>query len=177
MARRSQPHPPTEAELRSLLGPSHAAYDALLAAHPDLRPEWKWYGQKNGWTLKLLDGKRNLGFLSPHDGYLLVGLTFGHDAVERALASELPAGIRQAVIDAPVYPEGRVIRLEVRSEDDLPPVHTLIEAKRGPVRQQAKAAADRGHVEPVGPGASRRPPAPPRPERRTPAHRRGRSPG
>lgn len=177
MARRSQPHPPTEAGLRSLLGPTFMAYRALLDAHRDLRPEWKWYGQKNGWSLKLLDGKRNLCFLHPSEGYLSVAFIFGHDAVERALASDLPAGVRQAVIDAPTYPEGRAVRLEVRTEADLGPVHTLIEAKRGPVRKQARAPAGHGPVEPAGPPVGRRAPAPPRPEPRTPAHRRGRSPG
>ena len=50
--------PPTESELRALLGESFAAYEALLAGHADLRPEWKYYGPKSGWTLKLFDGRK-----------------------------------------------------------------------------------------------------------------------
>ena len=44
------PPEPTEAELRSMMGKSYAALEALLETNADLRPEWKYYGAKLGWS-------------------------------------------------------------------------------------------------------------------------------
>mgnify|MGYP006178303939 CR=1 FL=1 len=177
MAGQDRHHPPTQAALKAALGPAHAAWKALLDAHAELTRDWKWYGQNSGWSLKLMDGKRNLCFLHPQDAFFVVGFTFGHDAVERALASDLPPDIRHAVVEAPVHPEGRVFRLEIRSKDDLPPVHTLLEAKRGPAKS-ATPAPPTGHQSRADRrSAGARPPAAPRMEHRAPSHRRGLSPG
>jgi hypothetical protein len=163
--------------LREQLGASHTAYTALLAAHTDLRPEWKWYGQKNGWSLKLLDHKRNIAFVAPLDGRFKVAFTLGQDQVNQALHSDLPEDARHRITEAPVYPEGRGVSFEVEREDQLAPVHTLIRIKRGDAshapggpRHQRNRAATRPQAPPAPPPGSVRPPI-------SPAHRRGRSPG
>ncbi len=175
MARQqSRSSAPSDAELRAQLGPAHSAYRALLDGHPALTPEWKWYGKKNGWSLKLLDGKRNLCFIGPHEGYFNAGFVFGHDAVNRALESEsLPADIKRLIADAPTLPEGRGFRLEVRDESLLPAISHLLEIKRGP--KPATAAHERaaqGHS--AREAAVPRPPSAPRADLRMPSHRRGR---
>lgn len=173
MVHQAPPPEPTAEEIEAQLGSSFAAWEALLGAHPDLRPEWKWYGPKNGWTLKLFDGKRNLCFLSPGDGRFLAAFVLGHDAVERALKSTLPPELRREIAGARTYPEGRPARIEVRAEEDLGPVHTLLEIKRGGTpgrgrqsRSRGQAPAAGGHHAPTSPAAGR-----------TPSQRRGRSPG
>lgn len=175
MARQqSRASAPSDAELRARLGPSYAAYRALLDAHPELKPEWKWYGQKNGWSLKLLDGKRNLCFLGPREGYFNAGFVLGHDATNRALESEtLPPDIKRLIADAPTLPEGRGFRLEVRDESLLPAISHLLEIKRGP--KPAGAARERApHRQAAEGGAVPKPPAAPRADLRMPSHRRGR---
>jgi hypothetical protein len=42
-----------------------------------------------------------------------------------ALEAELPGPIRAVVVSAPTYPEGRAVRIEVASEDDVASVVTL----------------------------------------------------
>lgn len=173
----SRSAPPSDAALRDELGPAHVAYRALLDAYPDTHPEWKWYGVRNGWTLKLLDGKRNLCFIKPGDGAFIVAFTLGHDAVNRALESDLSTDVLHQIATGPAYPEGRGVRLRIETEHELEPVHTLIRLKRGGGRQSGAPRHPRKK-------AARRPPSPagpyppaPRQDRSPPAHRRGRSPG
>lgn len=124
------PREPTGAELRRLLGKSHAAFDAFLAKNADLRPEWKYYGAKLGWSLKLFEGRRNLCFLGPHEKFLNIAFVLGAKAVDAALESTLPDTVKQQVRDSPRYPEGRGVRLMVRSKKDLLPAQLLLEIKR-----------------------------------------------
>ena len=175
MARQqSRASAPSDAELRAQLGDAYAAYRALLDAHPELKPEWKWYGQKNGWSLKLLDGKRNLCFIGPHDGYFNAGFVLGHDAVNRALEDEtVPAEIKRLIADAPTLPEGRGFRLEVQSEEIVPTVSHLLEIKRGP-KPAAAGAGRAAHGRKTASAAVPKPPAAPRADLRMPSHRRGR---
>lgn len=131
MSPRPQPPPPADADLRRLLGGAYRAYAALLDRNPGLRPEWKYYGAGNGWSLKLFHGKRNLCFVSPRETRLLIGFALGAKAVEQALGSGLPESVKQEIRQARAYVEGRAVRLEARTEQDLEPVQVLLDIKRG----------------------------------------------
>jgi hypothetical protein len=122
--------PPSDSELRALLGASFAAYETLLAGNAKLRPEWKYYGPKSGWTLKLFDGRRNLCFLMPRADGLGVAFVLGEAAVQRALDADLPALLKQEIREARQYVEGRPVRLTVRDGADLAAVATLLAIKR-----------------------------------------------
>lgn len=130
MSPKTAPPPPSEAELRAKLGESYAAYEAFLARHADLRPEWKYYGAKLGWSLKLFEKKRNLCFLGAYDGELHIAFVLGARAAEAAQKSKLPAALRKEIREARVYAEGRAARLVVRSEKDLAAADILLEIKR-----------------------------------------------
>lgn len=185
MVRQDRMQPPTDAMLRLRLGPSYPAYRALVDAYPELRPEWKWYGEKSGWSLKLLEGKRNLCFVSPGEERFTVAFVFNHAAVERALGSDLPLVVRHVIATAHTHAEGREFRIEVLSEAQLGPIHELIRIKRGTGRQSGaprhsrKRAARHAPAPPApGRGGAQRPgPNGRRGDRAAPSQRRGRSPG
>lgn len=130
MSPKTAPPPPTEAELRAKLGESYAAYEAFLARHADLRPEWKYYGAKHGWSLKLFEKKRNLCFLAARDGELHMGFVLGGRAAEAAEKSKLPAALKKEIREARVYVEGRGALVVARSEKDLAAADILLEIKR-----------------------------------------------
>ena len=46
----------------------------------ETREEWKFYGQKLGWTLKNFYKKRNLFFITVGDGYFRFSMVFGEKA-------------------------------------------------------------------------------------------------
>lgn len=94
-----------------------------------LTREWKHYGQKAGWTLKLISKKRNLLFVLPQNGYFAVGFVFGDRAVEAVLKSQLPEAIKNELVNARKYAEGRGIRFEIKDDSEMESVLKLIRIK------------------------------------------------
>jgi len=113
-----------------VLGEAGGLLTLFLERNPDLRPEWKYYGPKNGWSLKLFHRKRNMCFISPHPGALAISFVFGERAFMRLLESDLPRELRQQTRDAKKYPEGYGVRLVLTSESDLVDAQTLLEVKK-----------------------------------------------
>ena len=101
----------------------------LKQTHGSISPEWKFYGQKYGWQLKMLKKKRNLCFLIPMEGYFRVVFVFGDKAVVEVENSDLPEYIIDTLKNARKYMEGRGIQIEVRSLADLEHVKKLVEIK------------------------------------------------
>jgi len=95
----------------------------------EVTPEWKFYGQQSGWTLKLLNKKRNVLFIGPRKGYFLVTFIFGDKAVEKVMLSNLPDPIKTRLSGAKKYAEGRGISLEINTYEDLQNVLQLISIK------------------------------------------------
>ncbi len=122
-------HAPTEDEIRSHVGDSYPLLQAVLAMAP-VRPEWRYYGPKYGWSLKLFEKKRNLCYVGVDDGCFSVAFIVGEKAYARALASDLPADLAEKVRNARKYPEGHAITLVVRTEADLEPVRLMLGIKR-----------------------------------------------
>ena len=124
---------PGDAQLAEALGDSFALWTDLKAAiaaeHGPVVEEWKYYGPKSGWTLKLLRGKRNLFFLIPGEGAFTLGFVFGDKAVAAVERSRLPKSLIAELRDARKYAEGRGLRLEVRT-----PAETALAATLADVR-------------------------------------------
>ncbi|MEN8153113.1 MAG: DUF3788 domain-containing protein [Acidobacteriota bacterium] len=95
----------------------------------DLRPEWKFYGKKCGWVLKLFNNERNVLFIVPCTGHFRIALTFGDKAVNSVMISKLPDRIKKEFITARKYIEGRTVQIDIRSEVDLENILQLIKIK------------------------------------------------
>lgn len=131
---RAAPPPPDDAELQRILDEAYPAYRALLDSAPELRPEWKYYGQKYGWSLKLFAGRRNLCFLAARERELGVAFVFGKRDVPRVLAAAIPQAMKDEFAAAKPYPEGQGLRIKVRTLADLEPVQELLAIKRNPLK-------------------------------------------
>jgi hypothetical protein len=129
MTRKSAADPPSKDVLRTMLGPSFAAYESFVEKNGDLRPEWKYYG-KAGWSLKLFDKRRNLCFITPREDEFSIAFLLGRKAVETALVSTLPEAVKHEIREARTYVEGRPVKLTVRKERDLAPARKLLQIKR-----------------------------------------------
>ena len=97
--------------------------------HGELIEDWKHYGQKTGWLLKVLRKKRNLFFCIPLDGYFRIAFTFGDNAVAAVESSDLPEAIKSELRNARKYAEGRGVRIDVKSARDVDNVLALAEIK------------------------------------------------
>jgi len=61
----------------------------IQTEYGEARPEWKHYGKKVGWVLKIFNKKRNVLFVVPCDAFFKVVFTFGDKATDVILASSL----------------------------------------------------------------------------------------
>ncbi len=124
---------PTEKKLSEALGASFKYWEeiksALEAEFGGLMEEWKYYGPKSGWILKLLHKKRNLFFLTPCKGYFRVAFVFGDKAVSAIERSDLPKDVIGEVRNAKKYAEGRGLRIEVKKSGDVENIKKLVAIK------------------------------------------------
>jgi hypothetical protein len=124
---------PTESDLKTVLGKSYKHWEEIKTSlekeFGELTVEWKHYGQKSGWILKLFYKKRNLFFLNPQKGFFAMAFVFGDKAVTQIEKSDLPAAMIDELINAKKYAEGRGIRLEVRNSETVKHILKLVNVK------------------------------------------------
>lgn len=120
---------PTDDELSAQLGAVRELWNELLAELALPVQEWHSYSPKAGWSMKLKLGKRTILYLSPCQGCFRVAFILGAKAVEAARQAKLPKTLMKLIDDAPRYPEGTGVRLEVTARKQLPAVKKLAELK------------------------------------------------
>lgn len=132
-AKEGRGEPPTDAQLRALLGASHGAWALLLERIAErigpVSPVWGFTSAKAGWGLRVRRGERVIVYLSPRSGHFLVSFALGEKAVAAARERNLPAAVLAAIEAAPRYAEGRGVRFEVRSVREVPALASLAEVK------------------------------------------------
>jgi hypothetical protein len=124
---------PTDGELSAALGPAKATWDQLLA---DLAEElgvnvheWKCHSVKWGWSLRVKRKARTIVWLSPSADCFTVLFILGSKAMSAVRQTRFPQRIVKVLNDAPKYPEGTGVRLEVKSVKQLGPLMKLATIK------------------------------------------------
>lgn len=124
---------PSTANLLKALGPTSELFTHLRQHLEDeygpLVEEWKYYGQKTGWQLKLLRKKRNLFFLTPFEGHFRLTFIFGDKAVAAIEDSDVPQEIVEELRQARKYAEGRGMSLFMRTQEDVETAKQLVAIK------------------------------------------------
>jgi hypothetical protein len=124
---------PDDTDLQSALGATKKLWDELTAyikdTYDSVKEEWKFYGKKYGWQMKLPSKKRNIMFLIPRKGYFLAVFVFGEKAVEAIVNSSLHQSIITAIKESRKYVEGRGLKIEVKSEKDIEDIKILTHIK------------------------------------------------
>lgn len=124
---------PDNRRLNRAIGESGPCWKALkayiLKKHGEPIEEWKYYGPKAGWVLKVLLRKRNLFFLTPLKGYFRIAFVFGDRAASIVEKSNVPAAVKKDLKETRRYAEGRALRIEVKRQKHVPAVKKLIDIK------------------------------------------------
>jgi hypothetical protein len=124
---------PDEEILSGVLGASFKSWTEIKTSiaeqHGATKEEWKYYGAKSGWVLKLLLKKRNLFFLIPDRKHFTIGFVFGDRAVDAIGQSTLPAAVISEVKEARRYAEGRGLRIDVRNRTTVNQILKLVDIK------------------------------------------------
>ena len=124
---------PDDNALANVLGKKWALYERMYQFLEDdfgnIHKEWKFYMKKTGWSLKILQKKRNIFFLGPQKGFFRVTFIFGKKAQAVVENSDLPDNIKKTLRDARQYMEGKGLQIEVKLVKDLNIVKKLIRIK------------------------------------------------
>jgi hypothetical protein len=124
---------PARDALEAVLGAAYRWWEALqlrLAIdHDPLLADWTFSGRRNGWTLRLKHRDRPIVYLTPLAGRFRANLAIPERAMTAALEADLPEAVRAIVASAPAYVEGRAVRFEVASEDDVAAVLRLAQIR------------------------------------------------
>ena len=124
---------PSDSALVAVLGPAKDLWDKLYAAlafeYPPLTEKWGHSGKKWGWSLALKQKKRTIVYLTPSETFFYAGFALGEKAVAEALRSGLSPGVLALINSSRKYAEGRVVRLEVHTAEDVRHVLMIAAAK------------------------------------------------
>ena len=126
-------HPPDDTALAEALGRTKRHWDEVVAygldAFDGVADEWKFYGKKHGWQLKLLHKRRALLWLVPHEKSFLAGMALRESAMDAVRKARLPADLEREILDAKPYMEGKPARVEVTNLKDVATVKKLLALK------------------------------------------------
>jgi hypothetical protein len=124
---------PDDEVLKAVLGNTFKLWNeiksGIVREFGTVTEEWKFYGAKSGWTMKLLLKKRNLFFLIPEEGFFITGFVFGDKAVAEIEKSGLPDALITDLVQAKKYAEGRGLRMEVKDKKAVNNVLKLVAIK------------------------------------------------
>jgi hypothetical protein len=114
---------PRDSDLVEILGDSQELWDELKSRmtkqFQPLSVDWGFSGKKWGWSLRLKQKARTVLYMTPRRGHFVVGFALGQKAVDAAHESDLPQSVLDMIDDSQKYAEGRAVRFEVRTGDDL----------------------------------------------------------
>ena len=125
--------PPRDDDVAATLGSTFVFWKELkgliASRFAPLSMEWGFTSKKTGWGLRLKREKRTLLYMTPFRGYFTASFALGEKAVKAAHRSDLPVSVLKVIDNAKKYAEGRGVRLEVRSAEDVHDVEKLAEIK------------------------------------------------
>ncbi len=124
---------PNEDMISEALGSVYAELEAIRRQNREsigeTREEWKYYGLKNGWSLKTFLKKRNLYFIGIYQGYFRIAFVFGEKAFQAIMDSDLSAELKSELEGARKYSEGRGLYIKVGGSGHLEDIKKLIRFK------------------------------------------------
>ena len=91
--------------------------------------EWKYYGKKYGWTLKTFLKKRNLFFITAYEDSFNLVFIFGDKAVRVIEESDISPDLKEQVLSARKYAEGRGLTIHVNNDTYVKDIKKLIDIK------------------------------------------------
>jgi hypothetical protein len=117
---------PDDLSLKKALATVYPAYKKLLTLIEAYPREWKFYGPKIGWQLKVTKKGKALFYLIPQNGLFRLGFAVRDKEKEVLLNSKLPIKAKEELAIAKRYPEGYPLKLQVKKESDVRAVHLVI---------------------------------------------------
>lgn len=97
--------------------------------YPNGVEDWNFPGKKYGWSFRIKDKKRAILYFLPRNNYFMVAFVFGQKAIDQILETNISETIKNDLLTAKKYAEGRGVRIDVKDETSIPDIQKLIEIK------------------------------------------------
>ena len=126
-------HIPTDPDLIENLGTTytlwHQIQEFVLDQYPKGLKEWNYPGKKYGYSYRIKDKKRAILYFLPRKNYFEVAFVYGQKATDLIMESDISLEIKNELIKARKYAEGRGIRIEVKNNLNITDIKKLVEIK------------------------------------------------
>lgn len=124
---------PSPADLEKELNKTFKLWQEILsfvhASYPAAEDEWKYAGEKFGWSFRIKDKKRVIVYMLPYEGFFQVSMVFGEKATKLVMDSTVADEIKTELQNAKAYAEGRGIRIPVKNTNSAKDIKQLISIK------------------------------------------------
>ena len=124
---------PNDEDLEDVLKSSLDTFNSLVSylekEYGSLNKEWKFYSKKAGWTLRISGEKRNLLFISPNDDYFIATVNMSVNVSKIVLDLDISDNTKNLIKEAKIYAEGISILIEVRKQEDLEDIKTILNVR------------------------------------------------
>ena len=108
---------------------SQASHTTMSDTISGAASEWKFYGAKHGWQLKVTMNRRALIYLIPRSGNFTAAVALREPAIAALRASKQFARQIRDTEQAPASPEGKPVRIVVTSARQTGPIKALVQVK------------------------------------------------
>lgn len=122
---------PNNDNLKESLGDTYQLWqlirDYVISKYPKGIEEWNC--SNYGWSFKIKDKKRAIVYLLPRDKFFKVAFVFGQKATDVIMQSQISQAITTELSSARVYAEGRGIRIDIKNDNIISDIKSLIDIK------------------------------------------------
>jgi hypothetical protein len=136
---------PDEPKLKKALGGLYSAYKEVVGLTDAYAHEWKYYGKKIGWQLKVTRRGKALLYLTPLEKSFRIGFAVRENERDQLLNSSLPLKTKEELATTKKYPEGYPLRLEIKSKTDMRAVRAVLE-----VLKESRSSSTSSHQSSIG---------------------------
>ena len=124
---------PNDNDLVTNLGATYSLWmqirEFVYQQYPKGVEDWNFPGKKYGWSFRIKDKKRAILYLLPRNNYFKVAFVFGQKALDQIIESTIADSIKNELLAAKKYAEGRGIGIDVKDESNIPDIQKLIQIK------------------------------------------------
>lgn len=124
---------PKNEDLVANLGTTYSIWmqirEYVYQQYPNGVEDWNFPGKKYGWSFRIKDKKRAILYFLPRNNYFMVAFVFGQKAIDQILETNISETIKNDLLTAKKYAEGRGVRIDVKDETSIPDIQKLIEIK------------------------------------------------
>lgn len=124
---------PTIEDLDGKIGKTYSLWmqirEFVYQKYPNGVEDWNYPGKKYGWSFRIKDKKRAILYFLPRENYFKVAFVFGQKALDQILETTISESIKNDLLSAKKYAEGRGVSIDVKNDSVIPDIQKLVEIK------------------------------------------------